>query len=86
MLAVEVVFAGSDPVPSWSSTRSTPASAGEPPSRSADGWPGLARSHQVVVVTHLPQVAAFADAHLLVVKAAEGTAAGAVHAQRRPWR
>ncbi|WP_454790542.1 DNA repair protein RecN [Mycolicibacterium lutetiense] len=26
----------------------------------------LARTHQVIVVTHLPQVAAFADAHLLV--------------------
>lgn len=28
----------------------------------------LARSHQVVVVTHLPQVAAFADVHLVVEK------------------
>lgn len=28
----------------------------------------LARSHQVVVVTHLPQVAAFADVHLVVDK------------------
>jgi DNA repair protein RecN (Recombination protein N) len=26
----------------------------------------LARTHQVIVVTHLPQVAAYADAHLLV--------------------
>jgi DNA repair protein RecN (Recombination protein N) len=26
----------------------------------------LARTHQVIVVTHLPQVAAFADAHLVV--------------------
>src|SRR5699024_12720270 len=29
---------------------------------------GLARAAQVVVVTHLPQVAAFADTHLLVSK------------------
>jgi DNA repair protein RecN (Recombination protein N) len=29
----------------------------------------LADRHQVLVVTHLPQVAAFADAHLLVEKA-----------------
>src|SRR5690606_8923146 len=28
----------------------------------------LARSHQVLVVTHLPQVAAFADHHLVVAK------------------
>ena len=26
----------------------------------------LARSHQVIVVTHLPQVAAYADTHLVV--------------------
>ena len=28
----------------------------------------LARAHQVIVVTHLPQVAAFADNHLLIGK------------------
>src|SRR5205809_1189146 len=28
----------------------------------------LARAHQVLVVTHLPQVAAFADQHLVVAK------------------
>ncbi|NKE63189.1 DNA repair protein RecN, partial [Lentzea sp. PSKA42] len=33
----------------------------------------LARSHQVIVVTHLPQVAAFADRHLVVDKSADGT-------------
>ncbi|CAN5304431.1 hypothetical protein BH24ACT10_BH24ACT10_04220 [soil metagenome] len=33
----------------------------------------LARDHQVVVVTHLPQVAAFADRHLQVVKASDGS-------------
>jgi DNA repair protein RecN (Recombination protein N) len=33
----------------------------------------LARNRQVVVVTHLPQIAAFADAHFNVHKAASGT-------------
>jgi len=32
----------------------------------------LARTHQVIVVTHLPQVAAFADRHLVVDKVAKG--------------
>ena len=32
----------------------------------------LARTHQVIVVTHLPQVAAFADTHLVVDKADDG--------------
>ena len=30
----------------------------------------LARSHQVICVTHLPQIAAYADAHLRIAKAA----------------
>jgi DNA repair protein RecN (Recombination protein N) len=33
----------------------------------------LARSVQVVVVTHLPQVAAFADQHYVVVKSDDGS-------------
>ncbi|MGH3681881.1 MAG: DNA repair protein RecN, partial [Natronosporangium sp.] len=32
----------------------------------------LARRHQVIVVTHLPQVAAFADRHLVVAKDSQG--------------
>ena len=38
----------------------------------------LARSAQVIVVTHLPQVAAFADTHLAVEKSGDGlvTASG----------
>ncbi|WP_405180672.1 DNA repair protein RecN [Nocardia sp. NBC_01377] len=32
----------------------------------------LARTHQVIVVTHLPQVAAFADTHLVVHKSDDG--------------
>ena len=34
----------------------------------------LARTHQVIVVTHLPQVAAYADTHL-VVEGADGASA-----------
>ena len=55
-----------------SSTRSTPASAGaaarrdRPPAGPAGAHP------QVLVVTHLPQVAAYADRHLVVVKADDG--------------
>ena len=33
----------------------------------------LARHAQVLVVTHLPQVAAFADRHVVVVKSSDGT-------------
>ena len=37
----------------------------------------LARTHQVIVVTHLPQVAAYADTHLVVDSAADGAAGAA---------
>jgi DNA repair protein RecN (Recombination protein N) len=36
----------------------------------------LARTHQVIVVTHLPQVAAYADIHLVVDSAGRTTASG----------
>ena len=36
----------------------------------------LARTHQVIVVTHLPQVAAYADIHLVVDSAARNNASG----------
>ena len=66
MLALEVVFAGAARCRRSSSTRSTRASAARPRSRSAAGWPGWPATAQVIVVTHLPQVAAFADRHLVV--------------------
>lgn len=36
----------------------------------------LARTHQVIVVTHLPQVAAYADVHLMVHNAGQDSASG----------
>ena len=36
----------------------------------------LARTHQVIVVTHLPQVAAYADIHLVVDSAGANKASG----------
>jgi DNA repair protein RecN (Recombination protein N) len=41
----------------------------------------LARLAQVIVVTHLPQVAAFADTHLMVAKSSDGTItrSGVIH-------
>ena len=78
MLAVEVVFAGSDPVPVMVFDEVDAGVGGRAAVEVGRRLARLARSHQVIVVTHLPQVAAFADAHLLVVKAPDGAAAGAV--------
>ena len=54
----------------WCSTRSTPASAARRRPPSGGRWPRSARDHQVLVVTHLPQVAAFADAQVAVARSA----------------
>ena len=45
----------------------------------------LARTHQVIVVTHLPQVAAYADVHLVVHSTGRnGCQRGAAGDRRRP--
>ncbi len=76
MLAVEVVFAGSDPVPLMVFDEVDAGVGGKAAVEVGRRLARLARDHQVVVVTHLPQVAAFADRHLLVDKSASD--AGAV--------
>jgi DNA repair protein RecN (Recombination protein N) len=73
MLAVEVVFAGSDAVPVMVFDEVDAGVGGKAAVEVGRRLARLARDHQVVVVTHLPQVAAFADRHLLVVKADDGT-------------
>ena len=78
MLAVEVVFAGSDPVPLMVFDEVDAGVGGRAAVEVGRRLARLARDHQVVVVTHLPQVAAFADRHLSVVKATEGVKAGSV--------
>ena len=40
------------------------------------GLARLAGTHQVIVVTHLPQVAAYADVHLVVDSGGRGKASG----------
>ena len=72
MLAVEVVFAGSDAVPLMVFDEVDAGVGGKAAVEVGRRLARLARDHQVVVVTHLPQVAAFADRHLLVVKADDG--------------
>ncbi len=73
MLAVEVVFAGSDPVPLMVFDEVDAGVGGKAAVEVGRRLARLARDHQVVVVTHLPQVAAFADRHLQVVKASDGS-------------
>jgi DNA repair protein RecN (Recombination protein N) len=80
MLAIEVVFAGADPVPTFVFDEVDAGVGGKAAVEIGRRLAKLARIAQVIVVTHLPQVAAFADNHLVVAKASDGriTASGVV--------
>lgn len=73
MLAVEVVFAGTAPVPTYLFDEVDAGVGGKAAVEVGRRLARLAKSAQVVVVTHLPQVAAFADRQLLVAKTNDGS-------------
>jgi DNA repair protein RecN (Recombination protein N) len=73
MLAIEVVFAGADPVPTFVFDEVDAGVGGRAAVEIGRRLARLARRAQVIVVTHLPQVAAFADTHLVVEKASDGS-------------
>ncbi|SDG70990.1 DNA repair protein RecN (Recombination protein N) [Sinosporangium album] len=73
MLAIEVVFAGADPVPTFVFDEVDAGVGGKAAVEIGRRLAKLARTSQVIVVTHLPQVAAFADQHLVVEKASDGS-------------
>ncbi|MCW2899143.1 MAG: repair protein RecN [Streptosporangiaceae bacterium] len=73
MLAIEVVFAGADPVPTFVFDEVDAGVGGKAAVEIGRRLARLSRNAQVIVVTHLPQVAAFADQHLLVEKSDDGT-------------
>ncbi len=72
MLGLEVVLGAADPVPTFVFDEVDAGVGGRAALEIGKRLARLARSSQVLVVTHLPQVAAFADRHLLVVKSGNG--------------
>ena len=68
MLAIEVVFAGAGGPPTLVFDEVDAGVGGRAAVEIGRRLARLARDHQVFVVTHLPQVAAFADRHLVVAK------------------
>ncbi|QOD04794.1 DNA repair protein RecN [Pseudarthrobacter sp. BIM B-2242] len=81
MLAIEVVLAAVDPVPTFVFDEVDAGVGGRAAVEIGRRLAMLARHVQVLVVTHLPQVAAFADQHITVTKtsvrgADGGTATG----------
>ena len=72
MLAIEVVIAGSDPVPTFIFDEVDAGVGGASAIEIGRRLAELSRSAQVIVVTHLAQVAAFATNHLRVLKDSDG--------------
>jgi DNA repair protein RecN (Recombination protein N) len=73
MLALEVVLAGSDPVPTLVFDEVDAGVGGRAAVEIGRRLARLAETAQVLVVTHLPQVAAYADRHLVVTKSEDGS-------------
>ncbi|WP_144673711.1 DNA repair protein RecN [Arthrobacter sp. U41] len=77
MLAIEVVLAAVDPVPTFVFDEVDAGVGGRAAVEIGRRLAMLARHVQVLVVTHLPQVAAFADQHIRVTKTSVRGADGA---------
>ena len=76
MLALEVCLVGTDPVPTLVFDEVDAGVGGRAAVEVGRRLARLARDRQVLVVTHLAQVAAFADRHIVVDKPTAGRNAG----------
>ncbi len=73
MLAVEVCLADTHPVPTFVFDEVDAGVGGSAAVEIGRRLAALAEHAQVLVVTHLPQVAAYADRHVVVEKSSDGT-------------
>lgn len=87
MLAIEVVLAASDPVPTFVFDEVDAGIGGASATEIGRRLARLAQTSQVIVVTHLAQVAAFSTNHLVVEKGSDGSVTASnirvVHGEER---
>src|SRR5438034_1373460 len=92
MLALKVVLAEHDAVPTLVFDEVDQGIGGEVGGRVGEALAGVGRGRQALVITHLPQIAAYADHQLVVAKGAQrGVATSDVQvvrgdARTREWR
>ncbi len=72
MLALEVVVAKHDRIPTFVFDEIDQGIGGEVGGQVGQALADVATEHQVLVITHLPQIAVRADRHLVVSKGVEG--------------
>ncbi len=82
MLAIKTVLADTDDIPTLIFDEIDTGISGRTAQKVSEKLAYIARTHQVICITHLPQIAAMADVHFLIEKRAwEGRTATAI---RRP--
>jgi DNA repair protein RecN (Recombination protein N) len=83
MLAIEVSLAGTNPVPTMVFDEVDAGVGGRAAVEVGRRLARLAGAHQVIVVTHLAQVAAYADRHIVVDKPLESSSSGVTRSDVR---
>lgn len=72
MLAIKTVLADSDDIPTLIFDEIDTGISGRTAQKVSEKLSIIAKSHQVICITHLPQIAAMADLHFEIAKSADG--------------
>ena len=72
MLAIKTVLADSDQIPTLIFDEIDTGISGRTAQKVSEKLAYIARTHQVICITHLPQIAAMADCHFEIEKSTEG--------------
>ena len=70
MLAIKTVLADSDDIPTLIFDEIDTGISGRTAQKVSEKLMLIARSHQIICITHLPQIAAMADSHFEIAKSA----------------
>mgnify|MGYP000846654379 CR=1 FL=1 len=73
MLAIKTVLADSDDIPTLIFDEIDTGISGRTAQRVAEKLAVIARNHQVICITHLPQIASMADCHFEIKKSTDGS-------------